>query len=160
MLQLPQTKRPNVAPKGRATVARPKKSATSIIRADIQPIGEDPDLLNQLRYMSERNDIDGMVVLYDAYSSAAQGFLLIQNQPRVSEAADDFIELEYCQMWAKAYLVADFLKDLRPDHHRAERYARVLFDCAFQMGSSLTEVAAIIQEIATMPECRPETPQS
>jgi hypothetical protein len=147
MLQLPES-RNNIPSKKSRGSSRPKESARSIISASIMPIGNDPDLLDELCYLSERNDIDGLVALYDAYSSAAKGYLLIQNQPRVSERVDDFIERERCHALAKAYLVADFLKGLRPDKHRVERYVRVLFDCAFEMGNDLPDVVALIQEIS------------
>lgn len=149
MLQLPESNA-RVAPRSPRNYDRPKKPALSLIKASIQPIGEDPNLHNELCYMAEQNNIAGMVALYDAYSSAARGFLLIQNQPCTPEMADDFLELERCQMWSKAYLVADFLKNLRPDKFQAEAYARTLFDCAFQMGLNLAEAAAIVHEITEM----------
>ncbi len=148
MLQLPNTKSAPVPPSPRSTKSRPQKSALSVIRSDIQPIGDDPDLLGELRRMSKHNDVGGMVALYDAYSAAAEGLLLIQNQPRVSDAVDEFIEMESNHLWSKAYLVAQFLKDLRPDHRNVERYMTVLFNCAFQMGCNVPEVVAIVQEIA------------
>jgi hypothetical protein len=148
MLQLPERKNTRVAPRSRRSADHPMKSALSVIKASIQPIGDDPNLLDELCYMSERNDVAGMIALYDAYSSAANGLLLIQNQPRAAGRANDFLEEECCQLWAKAYLVADFLKETRPDRHNVGAFAGVLFDCALRMGNNLTAAAAIVAEIA------------
>jgi hypothetical protein len=151
MLQLPATQNPpQVYPSSRPA-RKSRKSALDFIRADYQPLGEYPDLLDKLCYLSQENDIDAVVALYDAYVATANGILLIQNQPRANRV-DDFLEMEATQAWAKAYMAADFLKDMQPSELQAKVHARVLFDCALQMGGNLAHAVAIVKELgATSP---------
>ena len=127
------------------------KSALSIIRGDIAPIGDEPDLLDVLCYLQEENDISGTIALYENYVAIAEAVAAIQNQPRTTCRASDFLEDEYCRAWSKAYLVADFLKDMRPDKLNVTYFADTLIRCAFKMGHSLSEIAAIAKEIDAMP---------
>ncbi len=126
-------------------------SALNFIRADVQPLGDYPDLLDKLCHLSEENNVDAVVALYDAYAAMANGILLLQNQPRAKDV-DDFLELETTQAWSKAYMTADFLEDMRPNEGQAKAHARVLFDCALQMGGNLAHAVAIAKELgATSP---------
>ena len=127
------------------------KSALSIIRADIAPIGDEPDLLDVLCYLQEENDIGGTIALFDNYAAIAEAVEAIHNQPRTTGRASDFLEEKYCRAWSKAYLVADFLKDMRPDKLNVDFFADTLIRCAFKMGHSLSEIAAIAKEIDAMP---------
>jgi hypothetical protein len=126
------------------------KSALSIIRGDIAPIGDEPDLLDVLCYLQEENDISGTIALYENYVAIAEAVAAIQNQPRTTNRASDFLEDEYCRAWSKAYLVADFLKDMRPDKLNIDFFADTLIRCAFKMGHNLSEIAAIAKELGAM----------
>lgn len=143
-----QTNPPVIVARSRArtTKTKPTESALSVISADVMPIGDDPNLLDQCRSLSEQKDVGSLIALYDAYIAAAQGYHLIMNMPR-ADSVDDFLEKERCRTIAKAYLVADFLKQLQPDKYNAEPYAGVLFDCTLQMGGTFVEAAAVAQEI-------------
>ncbi len=136
-------------------VARPRrarravKSALDVIDANIQPIETDSgsDLLDALCWMKDENDVIGMIELYEAYADSAER--LAFGADRAEGRASKVISDECCQAWAKAYLVADFMKQMRPSRWMAERYAHALFDAAYRMGGTLEEAAAVLAEIAS-----------
>ena len=127
------------------------KSALSIIRGDIAPIGDEANLLDVLCHLQEENDISGTIALYDNYVAVADAAQAVQNQPRAAGRAEEFLDDECDRAWSKAYLVADFLKDMRPDKLNVTYFADTLIRCAFKMGHSLSEIAAIAKEIDAMP---------
>lgn len=143
-------------------VSRPKrtgdavKSPLDVISAAIQPIEQDNgnDLLDTLCYMKDEADVLGMIELYEAYSASAErlGF----DSDRAQGRAHHFLNDEFCQAWSKAYLVADFLKEVRPPGWLAERYAQAMLAAAVQMGANLEEVAAVVAEIASWKLERPQ----
>lgn len=124
-------------------------SALDVIRADIQPIDVEPNLLDTLCWMKDENDIKGMIVLYETFAGIAQKLNDIGNQPRASGRVEDFIDAECERAWAKAYLVADFLKDMRPTEFEFEGYSEILFRAALQMGANFKEAVAVVNEVAT-----------
>lgn len=128
-----------------------KPTLQSVVRAEIMPIGDEADLLDLMCHLQERNDIGSAIALYQAYSAIADTFNAAINQPRTKDLAAAYIEDEASRAWAKAYLVADFLKDMRPNKINVDFYAEVLLACASQMGATLSEIAAIATEIAVMP---------
>jgi hypothetical protein len=138
-------------------VARPKrtrsraKSALSVIDASIQhirPVSEN-DLLDELCHMKDENDVRGMMGLYEFFAGNAEATLAARNSPLITGRAYDIIEFESEQAWAKAYLVAAFLKDARPDRYDVESYSKILFSCALQMGNDFSEAVAVVNEIAS-----------
>jgi hypothetical protein len=159
MLQLPNSKKPqstnpppiSTQPKRpRAKRTRtPAKSALSVIEASIQPIAPEADLFGALCYMKDANDVRGMMGLYEFFAGNAETTLAARNSPLITERAYDFIEFENEQAWAKAYLVADFLKQMRPTRHDVERYSKIMFCVTLEMGNNLSDAVAVVNEIAT-----------
>jgi hypothetical protein len=125
-------------------------SALYVINANIHPIDREPDLLNALCCLKDANDIRGMVGLYDYFVAVAAAALNVTNRPRTTDAAADHLSRESDHALAKAYLVADFLKEMRPNNALdAELYAEVMFGCALAMGNTLSEAAAVVREISS-----------
>lgn len=130
---------------------RAAKSPLAVIDASIQPIETDSgnDLLDVLCYMKDENDVRGMMDLYDFFAKISDTTMAVFNFPRTVGRAADFIETEDAQTWAKAYLVADFLKDMRPDRYDVDRYSEILYSCTLQMGNNLADAVAVVNEIAS-----------
>jgi hypothetical protein len=130
---------------------RATKSALAIIDASIQPIETDSgnDLLDALCYMKDENDVQGMMSLYEFFAALADLSLSAENAPLTTGRSSRWICYENEQAWAKAYLVADFLKDMRPDMFSIERYSEILFSCTLQMGNNLADAVAVVNEIAS-----------
>ena len=145
----PSTNPPQIVARPKA-VRRAAKSALAVISASIQPIEPDSgsDLLDVLCYMKDENDVSGMMSLYEYFAAAASVSLAHANSPRTRERASDVIEFENNQAWAKAYLVADFLKDVRPTSYDVDRYTEILFSCTIQMGNNFADAVAVVNEIA------------
>ncbi|MDB5621069.1 hypothetical protein [Tardiphaga sp.] len=128
-----------------------RESALSVISASIQPIetGTENDLLDTLCYMKDENDVHGMMGLYEFFAGSAGFSLAAEMSPRITGRAADQIRFENEQAWAKAYLVADFLKEIRPNRFDVERYSEILFSVTLQMGHNFEDAVAVVNEIAT-----------
>jgi hypothetical protein len=128
---------------------KPKNSALGVISASIQPLSNEPDLLDVLCYMKDENDVAGMLGLYDGFVAIAEVANGHLNLPRVIGRGYGCFESESERAWAKAYLVADFLKEMRPDRYNSERYAATLFKCTLAMGNNLCDAVAVVNEIVS-----------
>lgn len=135
-----------VATRGTSRARKPK-SALSVISKSVQPIASDADVELELDRLQARSDVRGMIALYDAYVTAADAFLQIQNMPK-AEGVSDFIEEERCHLWSKAYAVADRMKRLVPEKYDKEAHARALFTCALEMGNGLEAAVAVVNELS------------
>jgi hypothetical protein len=71
-------------------------------------------------------------VLYDAYMSAADAILGIENQPRAQGV--DLLEKENGYLIAKAWTVTEQLARLQPSADGREAFVQTLFDCAIENG--------------------------
>lgn len=124
-------------------------SPLDVITASVRPIENDTghDLLNALCCMREANDLVGMLDLYDAYSRSAETLMFAGD--RSDGVAAGMLHEAGAHAWSRAYLVADFLKEMRPSKYMVERHCQALFNVALQMGGTLDEVSAVVAEIAS-----------
>lgn len=143
------TNPPQILSQPKRVRASVNKSPLDVIDTSIQPIADDSgrDLLDALCCMKDENDIAGMIELYGAYAAAGEKFM--DAGERLESRAGNLLDDEGNYAWAKAYLVADFLKQMRPSQWMAERYIHTLFDAAYRMGGSLEELGALVSEIAS-----------
>lgn len=132
-----------------APTMTPLGNALCIIDASIQPIEEwqEPDLRSALDELVMKNDVRSAIELYDGYVSVAE-VLASFTEKRISgrDAAHEHLEQEIARAWAKAYLVADRLKLMRPSENELTYAAEVLFKCSLMMGNDLSETIAAIEE--------------
>lgn len=143
------TNPPQFSSAGQLSAKKPLVSPFDIINADIMPIEVDGgnELLDTLCYMKDEADVLGMVELFEAYATSAEQLMVAAD--RADGRAGQLLHADGCQAWAKAYLVADFLKDMRPNKWIVGRYASVLHKAAHQMGATFGEAAAVIAEVAS-----------
>jgi hypothetical protein len=99
--------------------------------------------------MKDENDVRGMMGLYEFFAGNAETTLAARNSPLIIGRAADFIAFESEQAWAKAYLVADFLKQMRPNRFDVERYSEIMFGITMQMGNNFSDAVAVVNEIST-----------
>ena len=127
--------------------------ALKAISNDVQPLSKNPEprLVAELDRLERSNDVTGMTALYDYFVACANIRLAITNMPR-AQSISDFLEDDSNHVWAKAFTVADRLKQLRPNNYNSEYRARALIDAAFSMGCSVKEVAAITQHLSWDPD--------
>ncbi|HEY0329350.1 MAG TPA: hypothetical protein VGC77_09640 [Rhodopseudomonas sp.] len=149
------TNPPQIIPQSEPQSSR-EKSALDVVDANIAPVGAEADLLDELCHMKDANDVCGMMNLYDYFIASDAAAQAVMNLPRTLGRAHNFIESECDRTRAKAYLVADFLKDMRPNKHDAERYSEILFNCALAMGNKLSDAVAVVSEIASWNLSQPD----
>jgi len=103
-----------------------------------------PDLKGELRILRQSEDVETLVVMYDAYMAASDAILGIQNQPR-AQGTEILLNAECGQLILKAYTVAEHLKSLRPlPGIDQERFVQTLFDCAINMGHGMPVLQAAL----------------
>jgi hypothetical protein len=149
MLQISPTKNPPQFVRVPASQRKRRtKSKLNIIDAKICPLGAERDLLDKLCYLKDANDVSATIALYDAYAASAKLFEAFLEMPRAGDAAE-YLEDEFERAWAKAYLVADFLKEMMPNQLNIGAYIETLFKCSLQMGNNLTDVVSLFNELAS-----------
>jgi hypothetical protein len=127
----------------------PTKNPLGMIDATLGPLGFEPDLMAEVRRLRDVNDVRGMLALFEAYRDVAEMFIKWHNMPRSKDL--QILEDEFSRAWSKAYIVAEYMKQMRPDPIEKERVAEALFSCALMMGHSLSDAIAVVQAIAIMP---------
>ncbi|HBF53330.1 MAG TPA: hypothetical protein DEA80_16355 [Afipia sp.] len=125
-------------------------SALNVVSKNHQPLSRapEPSLKAQLDHMASEGDVEGMVALYDYFIALNDAATFSVNQPR-SASIELFISADSGRHCARAYAVADRLKQVRSSNaHAQKERARVLVEAAFFMGGSLQQAADLLRALA------------
>jgi hypothetical protein len=132
------------AAKKRSKKAAPREGLDLISAAFQRRTSTKPDLKGELRLLRKSEDVESLIVIYDAYVAASNAILGIQNQPR-AQGTDPLLNDECGQLILKAWTVAEHLKSLRPlPGVDQERFVQTLFDCAINMGHGMPVLRAAL----------------
>jgi hypothetical protein len=130
----------------RASEKRPRRGLAFINAAYQRKSAPEPNLKRELKMRKHPNDVGSLVALYDSYMAAVGAMMGVANQPRAT-GGDDVIWAELNYLIAKAWTVAEHLKDLRPTASiDREQFVRLLVDCAFEMGGNVDDAASVLRD--------------
>jgi hypothetical protein len=130
----------------RVSKNQPRRGLAFINAAYQRKSAPEPNLKRELKMRKHPNDIADLIALYDAYVAASSAILSIENQPR-SAGVDDVLEAECGYLIAKAWTVAEHLKDLCPTQSTdREQFVRLLVDCAFEMGGNVDDAFSVFRD--------------